>query len=198
MNTQQSNPKSFFLTPIQTVFLASMIAADFGFGMVVKNLLAPTHILNVVRIDMVVPFMLMLLTRVMIDRFGVLILYEGVWGLLSVLAMPGAFGLPGFLKLLPALSQGLILDAMMTAFKRFPTSRLYISAIVGGAISTIVFFGLKLALGMPWLKVVQILFGLQMLTNLIVWALGAYLTKEVYGRIHSSQMARRIAFVPDN
>lgn len=175
-----------------------MIAADFAFGMAVKNLLAPTHILSVVRIDMVVPFMLMLVTRCVIDRFGVLIIYEGVWGLLSVFAMPTAFGLPGLLKLVPALTQGVILDTLMSIFKRHEKLRFYVSAMVGGLLSTLLYFALKFALGMPWTKVVQIIFGLQMLTNIFIWIAGAVLSLQVWNQIKGSQMVRRIQFVPEN
>lgn len=190
--------KKPFLTPIQTIFLGSMITADFAFGLAVKNLLAPTQILQVIRLDMMVPIMLMLVTRMIIDRFGVLILYEGVWGLFSVFAMPAAFGLPGFLKLIPALTQGIILDALMSLLKRSTRPRLIISAVLGGLLSSITFYGLRLALGMPWSKVVQLLFGTQLLTGLIVWASGAVLTWLVWEKIHKTQAVRRIQFVPES
>lgn len=193
-----TNKKSFFLTPIQTVFLATMIASDFAFGMVVKNLLAPTHILDVIRIDMIVPFMLMLVTRLIVDRFGVLILYEAVWGVLSVIAMPAAFGLPGLLKLIPAISQGIILDGLMSLFKPHHKTRVYVAAIIGGFISTLLFFGLKILLGMPWSVFIQILFGVQMLTNVLVWFSGAFLTLVVFERIRNTQMLRRIQFAMEH
>jgi hypothetical protein len=192
MNMQQSKPKSFFLTQIQTVFLATMIASDFAFGMVVKNLLAPTHILDIIRIDMIVPFMLMLLTRLIVDKFGVLILYEAIWGVLAVIAMPASFGLPGLLKLVPAISMGIILDSLMSVLKNYPKTRVYVSAVIGGFLSTLVFFGFKIMLGMPWNTFIQILFGVQMLTNGVVWFAGAFLTLLVFQRIRDTQMVRRI------
>ncbi|RKY83785.1 hypothetical protein DRP98_06415 [candidate division KSB1 bacterium] len=183
-----------FLSTTQTVFLASMIAADFGFGLVVKNLLSPTHILSIVRVDMIVPIMLMLITRKIVDRFGILILYEGVWGLFSVFAMPAAFGLPGFLKLIPALSQGIILDSLMSLLRRYHRTRFFISAIWGGFLSSVAFFGLRLALGYPWVRVVQLLFGIRMLTGLLVWACGATLALSVWEKIKDTQMVRRIVY----
>ena len=191
MTSSVRNP---YLSTTQTIFLASMIAADFGFGLAVKNLLAPTHILSVVRIDMVVPITLMLVTRKMVDRFGVLLLYEGVWGLFSVFAMPSAFGLPGFLKLIPALSQGLILDSLMSLLRRYHKVRFFISAVCGGFLASAAFFGLRLALGMPWVRVVQLLFGVRMATGVLVWAGGAALALLVWEKIKDTQMVRRIVY----
>jgi hypothetical protein len=187
-----------FLTPIQTIFLASMISGDFAFGLAVKNLLAPTQILNVIRLDMVIPVMLMLITRLMIDRFGVLILYEGVWGLFSVFAMPGAFGLPGLLKLIPALTQGVILDALMSFLKNAGRWRLIISALLGGLLSSITYYALRLALGFPWSQVVQILLGTQLFSGLFIWTSGALLTRLVWNKIKETQAVRRIQFVPES
>ena len=195
-NLKQSGES--FLTPIQTIFLASMISADFAFGLAVKNLLMPTHILNVVRLDMVIPVMLMLLTRLIIDRFGVLILYEGVWGLFSVFAMPASFGLPGLLKLIPALTQGVILDALMSFLKHAGRWRLIISALVGGFLSAISYFALRLALGLPWSQVVQVLVGTQLFSGLFVWTSGALLTGLVWNKIKETQAVRRIQFVPES
>ncbi|MBN1351942.1 hypothetical protein JXJ21_21240 [candidate division KSB1 bacterium] len=193
-----STIKKPFLTPVQTIFLASMITADFAFGLAVKNLLAPTQILNIIRLDMVVPIMLMLVTRLIIDRFGVLILYEGVWGLFSVFAMPGAFGLPGFLKLIPALSQGIILDSLMSLMKSALKPRLMISSVLGGLLASIAFYALRFALGMPWSQFVQMIFGIQLLTGLVIWASGAVLTWLVWEKISGSQAVRRIQFVPES
>lgn len=190
-------PRKPFLTTVQTVFLASMIAADFGFGMVVKNLLLPTHILDIIRLDMVIPITVLLLTRKLVDRFGILSLYEGIWGLFSVFAMPSAFGLPGFVKLIPAISQGIIMDSFMSLFKPFPKIRFLLTSILGGILSTTVYFGLKLALGMPWSTVVKVLFGVQMATNIVVWTISAVIAEVVWKRIKDTDAARRICFVPN-
>ena len=195
MTSSVRNP---YLSTTQTIFLASMIAADFGFGLAVKNLLAPTHILSVVRIDMVVPITLMLVTRKMVDRFGVLLLYEGVWGIFSVFAMPSAFGLPGFLKLIPALSQGLILDSLMSLLRRYHKIRFLVSAVCGGCLSSVAFFGLRLALGMPWTRVIEVLFGVQMVTGFVVWGGGAALGLLVWNKIKDTHTVRRITYVPDH
>ncbi|ACF12911.1 hypothetical protein Ctha_0440 [Chloroherpeton thalassium ATCC 35110] len=174
-----------------------MITADFALGLAMKNLLAPTKILSIVRIDMVIPFMLMLVTRQLLDRFGVLILYELVWGLFSVFAMPAAFGLPGLLKLIPAVAQGIILDVLMSSFKQNVKLRFFVSGILGGLLSTLSYFAIRLALGMPWAKVVQILFGVQLLTGFLVWAAGAWLGVLVWENIKDSQPARRLQFFGD-
>ncbi|MBD3167264.1 hypothetical protein GF324_11740 [bacterium] len=182
-----------FLTNTQIVFLASMIAADFGSGLVIKNLLAPTHILDLIRIDMIVPIVLMLVTRRLLDRFGVLILYETVWGICSVFAMPAAFGLPGLLKLLPAVTQGIILDTLMSLFRRFHRLRFYISALLGGTLSFFAYFGIRLALGYPWNEVIRALFSVQLLTTALVWVAGAALALLVWKQIGSTPLARRLA-----
>lgn len=182
-----------FLNQTQIVFLASMIAADFGSGLLIKNLLAPTHILNVIRIDMIIPIVLMLLTRKLIDRFGVLILYETTWGLLSAFAMPAAFGLPGLLKLLPAVTQGVVLDSLMSLLKRYHRVRFYFSAVVGGTLSMIAYFALRIALGYPWNEVIQALIGVQLLTTAAVWLIGAALALIIWKQIGSTPLARRLA-----
>lgn len=179
-------------TSAQIIFLAAVVALDFAFGMVVKNVLSPTGILAVVRVDMAVPVMLMMLTRLMMDRFGTLVIYEGAWGLLSVLAMPGAFGLPGPLKLLPALAQGLTYDTVCTLLKRYRLSRLFVAAILGGLAAMAVMVALKVALGMPWANVTKILFGLQTLTSACINILGAALAVAVWRRIRTLHVVKRL------
>lgn len=179
-------------TSAQIIFVAAMVALDFAFGMVVKNVLSPTGILNLVRVDMAVPVMLMMLTRLIVDRFGTLIIYEGAWGTLAVLAMPGAFGLPGLLKLLPALAQGLTYDTVCTLLKRWPLARLFVAAVLGGIVSMAIMVALKVAIGMPWANVTRILFGLQTLTAAGINILGAALAVAVWRRIGALQAVRRL------
>lgn len=175
-----------------------MIAADFGFGLVLKNLLMPTQILSVIRLDMIVPVILLLITRKIVDKFGILILYEAVWGLFSVFAMPAAFGLPGLLKLIPAITQGIILDALMSLFQRYHRVRFILAALLGGTLSAVTYYALRIALGMPWSDVVRLLFGIQMATNLLIWGIGAALALVVWERIRNTPAARRLQVVSDN
>jgi len=193
----QSSNRAPFLTTSQTVFIASMIALDFAFGMVMKNLLAPTPIRSIIRIEMVLPVLLLLTTRKVVDRFGVLTLYMTVWGLLAIFAMPNAFGIPGILKLVPAITQGLILDLLMSAFSRWHRTRFIVSAIAGHILSfgTIVLF--KLALGMPNNTLVQAFFGIQMGTGILVHLTGALLALVVWERIKHNPIVGRIAFAPN-
>ena len=183
------------LSLLQIIFLGTIITADFAFGLVAKNILAPTQILSIVRIDMVVPVMLMLLTRRILDRFGVLILYEFVWGTFSVFAMPGAFGLPGLLKIVPAVVQGIFLDTWMSLLRRFEKTKLYITAVAGGILSSIALYALKVALGTPWSAVVKVLLGVQMISNCIIWISAAWLTQIVWQRIHTLPIIRRLCYV---
>lgn len=187
-----------FLSLLQLVFLASIITADFAFGLVAKNILAPTQILNIIRIDMIVPVMLMLVTRRILDRFGVLVLYELVWGTFSVFAMPAAFGLPGMMKIVPAVAQGFFLDGLMSMFRRHERIRLYITALIGGILSSVVLYALKVALGTPWSAVVQFLLGLHMVSNCIVWFAAAWLAGVVWNRLRDLPIVRRLCLVPED
>jgi hypothetical protein len=179
-------------TTTQIIFIAAMVAFDFAFGMVVKTALAPTGILGVVRLDMAVPVMLMMLTRLLVDRFGTLMIYEGAWGLLSVLAMPGAFGLPGPLKLLPALAQGLVYDAVCSSMRRAGHVRLFVAAVTGGLAAMFVMVALKVALGMPWATVTKVLFGVQTVSAAGINLLGAAFAVTVWGRIRDLHAVKRL------
>lgn len=185
-------PETARFTPAQIIFLAALVALDFAFGMVVKNLLSPTGVLGVIRIDMAVPVMLMMLARLVVDRFGTLVVYEGAWGVLSVFAMPGAFGLPGPLKILPALAQGLTYDVVCSGLRRFRSGRLFVAAVLGGLVSMAVMVALKLALGMPWAGVTKILFGVQTLTSAGVNIAGAALAVAVWRRIGDMHAVKRL------
>lgn len=180
-------------TTIQIIFLASIVTFDFAFGMIVKNVLFPTGIFSIIRIDMIVPVMLMMLTRLIIDKFGTLIIYEGVWGLFATLAMPRAFGLPGPLKLIPALAKGIIYDLLFSCLRRFKQGRVFVAAIIGGYLSTLVRVAVQVMLGMPWAKVTQILWGFKILTGLLIDAIGAYLALLVWKRIQKTHLVKRIA-----
>ena len=104
--------KEKYFTTVEILFLSSMIGLDYAYGMVVGPILSATGVLEVVRIDMIVPVMMMLVTRLVVDKFGTLIIYEFVWGLLAILTKPTSFGgIPAFMKLVPAVAYGLILDS---------------------------------------------------------------------------------------
>jgi hypothetical protein len=179
-------------------FIGAMIAADFALGMVVKNILLPTHILDLVRLDMIIPVALLLLTRQIVDRFGVLIVYELVWGMFAVFAMPAAFGLPGLTKLLPALANGIILDVLMNFGKKSVTRRFVTTAAIGSVVTTLSFWLIKLALGMPWEKFTQFLFGWQLLSGIAVWTLAAVLAARIWRRIENAELVSRLRYEPSD
>ena len=183
--------KKFTTTHI--IFLASIITFDFAFGMIVKNVLSPTGIFSMIRIDMIVPVMLMMLTRLIIDRFGTLIIYEGMWGVLATVAMPAAFGLPGPLKLIPALAKGITYDLLFSSLRRFKRGRVFGAAIIGGFVATLVVVAVKVMLGLPWARVTQILLSLQILTSILINGIGAYLALLVWKRIQKTHLVKRIA-----
>ncbi|MCD6308378.1 MAG: hypothetical protein J7M24_05210, partial [Candidatus Latescibacteria bacterium] len=137
--------KKGYFTTVEILFLASMIGLDFAYGMVVGPLLSATGVLEVVRIDMVVPVAMMLVTRLVIDRFGTLIVYEFVWGLLAVIARPTSFGgIPVFMKLVPAVVYGVILDSLMELFRERRRLRLMLAGVLGGAVNQAAFLGIRM------------------------------------------------------
>ncbi len=182
--------KSF--TNVQVIFLASIISLDFASGMLIKNVLLPTNVLTVIRLDMIVPVALMMLSRLIIDRFGTLIVYEAMWGALSVAAMPGAFGLPGLLKLAPSLMQGIAYDSFFSSLRRIGALRVYIAAVTGGFISSMVQAALKIMLGIPCSTAAGVLFGTQAFTSVLVNILGSLIALIVWARVRNLHLIKRI------
>jgi hypothetical protein len=172
------------------VFIGSVVAMDFAFGQLSKSLLHASGITNFVRVDMFLPVVLWMLTRLIVDRFGVLTAYQFAWGTLAIFAYPGAM-LPGPLKLIPALIQGLLHDAGFSLFRRFPRGRVFVSAIVGGFLSKVALMVLRVqVLGLPWTKVTQALFGMQAVTSIVLNAVAAGLALLVWARIRDLQITR--------
>ncbi len=176
------------LSTAQVVFFASMVALDFGWGMVFKTALQLTAIHSVARLEMIVSIMLMVLTRLMLDRFGTLIAYELAWGLLAAVFMPAAGGEPGFLKLVPALTQGVVFDALFTLLRRpLPFGRAYVAILVGGLVGPSAAMVVRTAMGMPWATATQYLFGISLVTSLAINGLGVWLALTVWKRINGLQ-----------
>ena len=172
------------LTTAQVVFFASMVALDFGWGMVFKTALQLTAIHSVARLEMVVSVMLMVITRLMLDRFGTLCAYELAWGLLAAVFMPAAGGQPGFMKLVPALTQGILFDALFTWLRvSMPVGRAYVAVLVGGIIGPMAAMAVRVAMGMPWATATQVFFGVSLLTSLVINGFGVYLALVVWKRI---------------
>jgi len=155
-------------TTVEILFMASMIGLDFAYGLIVSPLLNATGILEFIRIDMVIPIMMMLVTRLVVDRFGTLIIYEFIWVVLAILARPSSFGLPGFFKLFPALVYGMILDSCMQLFPRHVYPRLLIAGVIGGVVNQFALFGIRLLFGLPWSSAVKIVVGINILTTIII------------------------------
>jgi len=172
------------------VFIGSMVALDFATGQLIKSILHASGISNFIRLDMFIPVTLWMLTRLVVDRFGVLTAYQFAWGVLAIFAFPGAM-LPGPLKLIPAVLQGLIHDAGFSLLPRYPRGRVFVSAVVGGLVSKIVVAALRVqVLGLPWTKVTQALFGVQALTSILVSAAAAGLALVVWSRIRNLHITR--------
>ena len=177
------------LSTAQVVFFASVVALDFGWGLVFKTALQLTAIHEVARLEMVVSVMLMVIARLMLDRFGTLILYELAWGLLAAVFMPAAGGQPGFLKLVPALTQGIIFDILFSLLRHpLPVARAYVAILIGGVLGPTMAIFFRVAMGMPWATATQALFGISLLTSLVINGFGVYLALIVWKRISSLEL----------
>lgn len=177
------------LSTAQVVFFASVVALDFGWGLVFKTALQMTALHEVARLEMIVPVMLMVITRFMLDRFGTLILFELAWGLLAAVLMPAAGGQPGFIKLVPALTQGIIFDVLFTVLRRpLPVARAYVAILIGGLLGPSMAMLVRVAMGLPWATATQTLFGISLLTSLVINGLGVYLGLLVWKRIEPLQL----------
>ncbi len=179
-------------TTVEILFMASMIGLDFAYGLIVGPLLSATGVLEFIRLDMVIPIMMMLITRLVVDRFGTLIIYEFVWVVLAILARPSSFGLPGFFKLFPALAYGLILDSCMQLFPRRVYPRLLIAGVIGGVVNLFALFGIRVLFGMPWSNAVRIVMGINILTTIIINLLAVHLTHLVWKGVSRTGWVTRI------
>jgi len=186
----RTTPKYF--STVEILFLSSMIGLDFAYGLVVVPILSAAGILEIIRIDMIIPIMMMLVTRLTIDRFGTLIVYELIWGLLAVMAKPASFGIPGFFKLIPALAYGIILDSLMEIRKDHVYPRMLLAGVVGGIVNLAAFLGIRMLFGLPWSTVVKILFGINVITVTIVNLVAVHLAFLVWRGVERSGWVRRI------
>jgi hypothetical protein len=166
----------------QVVFLATMVALDFAFGWVAKPLVQSLGLGSFLKVEMIPAVMLMLLARLTLDRFGVLIAYQAAWGLAATVLMPGAV-LPGPLKLVPLMFQGLVLDGIFSGCRRWARFRTFAASAVGGLAGTVLVGGLRVLMGMPWARSTQAYLGLQLLGSLLVHLAGAGLTLMVWRRV---------------
>jgi len=177
---------------VELLFIALMIAADFGFGLVAKPLLAATGILSVARLDMIVPLAMALVTRLVVDRFGTLTLYELIMGLLATLAWPGAFGVPGPLKVPLFLLQGLVWDVCMSGLRPWLVPRLLVTAIAGGVTASAASLALRLALGLPAAPLVAVLWSVQLVGTIAVSGASTVVALALWRAIRELAVVQRI------
>jgi hypothetical protein len=171
-----------------------MVAADISIGFIVKPVLGAIGIDQVIRLDLILPTAFHILVRLLIDRFGTVLLYEFVWGTIAMLTMPTSYAsLPGPTKLIPALINGLVLDSLLQLFKNRAALRVTMAAVVGGCVSMAALMAVRVAFGFPWSKVVKILLGVQMGTGLFVYAAGAMLGLKVWQTLKDTYPARIIS-----
>ena len=172
--------------PGQWIFLASMVALDFAFGLVVKPLMHATGIGSVVKPEMLFPAMVLALTRLTLDRFGTATIYQTTWGCLALVLMPMAV-LPGPLKLIPMAFQGLVVDAVYSGGRRLGHARVFAAAICASVAGGAMIALMRVAMGLPWAKATQVLFGVQFLIALAVHLAGAALALAVWRRVQGLQ-----------
>lgn len=166
----------------QVIFLATMVALDFAFGWVAKPLVQALGLGSFIKVEMIPAVMLMLLARMTLDRFGVLIAYQAAWAIVATVVMPGAV-LPGPLKLVPLMLQGLCLDMIFTACRRWGTFRVFAASVAGGLAGSLMVGALRVLMGMPWRKSTQAYIGLQLLGSAVVHLGGAALAVLVWRRV---------------
>jgi len=175
------------------VFIGSMVALDFAAGQLAKSILQASGVGGFIRLDMLIPVTLWMLTRLAVDRFGVLAAYQFAWGMLALFAFPGAI-LPGPLKLIPAVLQGLICDAGFSLLPRCPRARVLVAAGVGALAGKVMIAFLRVqVLGLPWTRVTQTLFGVQALTSVLVSLAAAGLALIVWSRIRHLHLTRLLS-----
>lgn len=185
------------LSTAQVVFFASVVALDFAWGLVFKTALQLTAIHEVARLEMAVSVMLMVLVRLTLDRFGTLIAFELAWGLLAAVLMPAAGGQPGFMKLVPALTQGVVFDLLFSVLARpLPLGRAYVAILAGGIIGPSAAMAVRVAMGLPWATASQTLFGISLLTSLAINGFGVYLALVVWKRIAPLEMVALLRLPP--
>ncbi len=190
--TSHAGKKPYFTT-VEILFLASMIGLDFAYGMVVGPILSAAGVLEIIRVDMIIPVMLMLVARLLVDKFGTLIIYELIWGILAVLARPGSFGgMPAIAKLIPAVAYGIILDCLMELFKNRLYVRLLVAGVIGGIVNQFAFLGIRLLFGLPWSAAVQIFLGINIITNIIVNIIAVQIAFAVWQGIERSGWSKRL------
>lgn len=170
------------LAMAQVIFLASMVALDFGFGWVAKPLVSALGLGSFLHVEMIPPVMLLLLTRLTLDGFGTLVAYEAAWAAVAMVAMPGAV-VSGPLKLLPFLLQGLVLDSVFSLGARWTTGRVFLASALGGLTGAICQGLIRVLLGLPWAKSTQVYIGFQLLGSVAVHLAGAALALAVWHRV---------------
>ena len=181
-------------TTVQLVFISLMVAADIGIGFIVKPVLGTVGIDQVIRLDLILPTAFHILARLLIDRFGTVLLYEFIWGVIAMLTMPASYAsLPGPAKLIPALINGLVLDSLLQLFKSKPVLRVTLAAVVGGCVSMAALMVVRVTFGFPWSRVVKILLGIQMGTGILVYAAGAILGLKIWQTLKDTYLARTIS-----
>jgi hypothetical protein len=178
----------------QLVFISLMVAADVSMGLVVKPLLGMTGVDQVIRLDLVIPTAFYVLTRLLVDRFGTVFLYQLLWGVIAVFTMPMAYAsIPGPAKLIPAITSGLVLDSLLGLFRNRPAIRVTLAAVLGGCINTAVLMAVRVAFGFPWSRLVRVLLGVQMGTNVVVYGAGAILGLKIWRVVKDAPLARTLS-----
>lgn len=181
--------------PAQWIFLASVVALDFAFGMVAKPLMHATGLGAWLKLEMVFPAMLWALSRLTLDRFGTCTVYQLTWGCVATVLMPMAV-LPGPLKLIPMGLQGLLLDSVYSGGRRLGQARVLLAAFLASLVGNATTILVRVHLGWPWAKATQVFFGLETLAAVAIHLTGAVLALAVWRRVRDLQALRLIQVQP--
>ena len=66
-----------------------------------------------------------------------------------------------------------------------PVGRAYVAILVGGILGPCTAMLVRVAMGMPWATATQVLFGISLVTSLVINGFGVYLALVVWKRISS-------------
>ena len=131
-----------------------------------------------------------------LDRFCVLNAYQCACGVLAIFAFPGSM-LPGPLKLVAAVIQGVFHDLGFSLLRRFPRGRVFASAVLGGLLSKAVVMVLRVkVLGLPWTGVTQALLGIQTVASILLNCVAAAVALAIWSRIRNLQITRMLRVQP--
>jgi hypothetical protein len=143
--------KAFRFTLPELILIALMSAANVGFDVIVSPalILIFSHIVTGMLIMVPVNFIFMVITKLMVKKYGSLTLYLVIFGLISI---PTTLfgGQPGIYKVLIGLALGLLLDLCYVP-EKIPV-KLILGSILGSIVWWIITFSVWQGFGFVFVK----------------------------------------------